>query len=69
MLSTPRIADIVSTSAPSLSTTLPSTSAQANEEAPSKAGPICARRLPAREVVREVTMRLAATGMGNGDVR
>jgi hypothetical protein len=69
MLSAPRIADIVSTSAPSLSTTLPSTSAQANEEAPSKAGPICARRLPAREVVREVTMRLAATGMGNGDVR
>src|ERR1700755_1734070 len=69
MLSAPRIADIVSTSAPSLSTTLPSTSAQGNEEAPSKAGPICARRLRARGVVEEVTMRLAATGKGNGDVR
>ena len=44
---TARTADMVSTSAPSMSTTLLNTSAQANEEAPSKAGPICARRLPA----------------------
>src|SRR2546423_5083798 len=41
---TARMADIVSTPAPAMSTTLTSTSAQANEEAPSTAGPICAMR-------------------------
>ena len=56
------MAESVSTSAPALSTTLASTSAQANEEAPSKAGPICAR--PARGVVGEVTMKRAANEDG-----
>ncbi len=48
---TPRTVEIVSTPAPSLSTILLSTSAQANDEAASSAGPISARRLPACEEV------------------
>ena len=54
--STARTAEVVSTSAPSMSTTLISTSAQANEEAPSTAGPICAG------VESLVTMRMRYGG-------
>src|SRR5262245_34721620 len=52
----------VSTSAPSRSGTLASTSAQAKDEAPSSAGPICARRLPAGGVEGEITMDARQAG-------
>src|SRR5215470_5026221 len=54
--STARTTEMVSASAPALSATLLSTSAQANEEAPSSAGLICASRLPACGVEDFVTM-------------
>ena len=53
---TARTADIVSTPAPAMSTTLTSTSAQANEEAPSTAGPTCAKRKSASGVESFVTI-------------
>src|SRR5262245_8831717 len=64
-MATPRTArttDMVSTSAPAMSTTLLETSAQANEEAPSKAGPICARRLPACGVESLFTIGMCYAG-------
>src|SRR5262249_4133018 len=51
-----RTTEQVNAAAPGLSATLLSTSAQANEEAPSSAGPICASRLPACGVEDFVTM-------------
>src|SRR5690349_6792246 len=53
---TARMADIVSTPAPAMSTTLTRTSAQANEVAPSTAGPTCAKRKSASAVESLVTM-------------
>src|SRR5262249_56945180 len=64
-MATPRTArttDMVSTSAPTMSTTLLETSAQANEEAPSKAGLICARRLPACGVETLFTVGMCYAG-------
>jgi hypothetical protein len=49
-----------------LSATLLSTSAQANEDAPSRAGPICARRLPACELEGFVTMGVRCGGSALG---
>ena len=59
--STARTAEVVSTSAPSMSTTLISTSAQANEEAPSTAGPICAGLLCGVESLVTMRMRYGGT--------
>src|SRR5262249_60892257 len=65
---TARMADIVSTPAPAMSTTLTSTSAQANEGAPSTAGPTCAKRLSAFGGERLVPRGAGGGGFGGRGV-